>query len=55
MVDDKVKSDVSEVHLLYLVIELAPLKDLKGVSVDEKDLVGFDLSMTTLDTALYRG
>jgi hypothetical protein len=32
--DDQVETDVDQVHLLHRLVELLPLKDLQGVSVD---------------------
>lgn len=39
-------------HLLYLVVELGPLKHLEGVAEDVEDLVRLDLGVPALHEAL---
>lgn len=54
MVDNKVESNISQVHLLNLIIKLTSLQNFKGISIDEKNFIGFDLSMTTLYTGFIQ-
>jgi len=49
MVNDEVKSNVDEVHLLYDLVELSALKHLKCIAVNVKNFIGFDLGMAALD------
>jgi hypothetical protein len=39
MVHNQVEADISQVHLLYLVIELGSLQDFEGVTKDIKYLI----------------
>lgn len=48
MVHNQVKPNVSQMHLLHLVVELRSLKHFKRISEDVEDLVRLDLSMATL-------
>lgn len=48
MVHDQVEPHVGQVHLLHLVVELAPLQHLQGVAEDVEDLVRLDLRVARL-------
>ena len=49
MVHNQIETDVGQMHLLYLVIELGSLQDFEGVTKDIKYLIRFYLGMTGLD------
>ena len=46
MVHNQVETDIGQVHLLNLVVELGSLKDFEGVTEDIQYLIRFYLGMT---------
>lgn len=52
VIDDQVKADIVEVHLLDLVIELGPLQHLKCVTIDVEHFIGLYLCVAALNDAL---
>ena len=49
MVYNQIEADISQVHLLYLVIEFGSLQDFESVTKDIEYLIRFYLSMTRLN------